>query len=97
MLQWKYPFPRLKVMHIHKKDRISKTTDEEIKDMGFKNVCDRCSRDFPTKRGLSIHKGRWCDDGKTKRSRLSSLADKAVKQKKRKLSANTCCSTTATA
>ena len=76
--------PKTKVMHIHKKDRVSKTTDAEISDMGFKNICDRCSRDFPTKRGLSIHRGRWCDGGKTKRSRLGSLADKAVKQKKRK-------------
>ena len=50
--------PKTKVMHIHKKDRVSKTTDAEISYMGLKNICDRCSRDFNTKRGLSIHQGR---------------------------------------
>ena len=48
------PILKTKVMHIHKKDRGAETTDTEISEMGFKNICDRCSRDFPTKKRL-IH------------------------------------------
>ena len=71
-------------MHVHKKDRVSKTKEDEIAEMGFKHVCPECARDFPTKRGLAVHQGRWCDGGKTIRSRTGSLADKAVQNKKRK-------------
>ena len=52
--------------------------------MGFKHICPECQRDFPTKRGLAIHIGRWCDGGKTVRSRKGSLADKKVQHEKRK-------------
>ena len=52
--------------------------------MGFTNICPECQRDFPSKRGLAIHKGRWCDGGKTVRSRKRSLADKAVQHNKSK-------------
>ena len=76
--------PKTKVMHVHRKVRVSETTDEEIASMGFKNVCPDCQRDFPTKRGLAIHQGRWCDGGKTVRSRRGSLADKTVQHMKRK-------------
>ena len=76
--------PKTKVMHVHKKDRVSKTKEEEISEMGFKHVCPDCARDFPTKRGLAVHQGRWCDGGRTIRSRTGSLADKAVQNKKRK-------------
>ncbi len=48
--------------------------------MGFKYIFPNCDRDFPTKRGLAIHQGRWCDGGKTKRS----LGDKKVHIEKRK-------------
>ena len=43
-----------------------------------------CQRDFPTKRGVAIHQGRWCDGGKTIRSRKVTLADKTVQHTKRK-------------
>ena len=76
--------PKTKVMHVHKKDRVYKTKEDEIAEMGFKHVCPECARDFPTKRGLAVHQGRWCDGGKTIRSRTGSLADKAVQNKKRK-------------
>ena len=76
--------PKTKVMHIHKKVRVSETTDEEIASMGFTNICSECQRDFPTKRGLAIHQGRWCDGGKTIRSRKGTLADKTVQHTKRK-------------
>ena len=76
--------PKTKVMHIHKQARVSDTTEEEIAALNFEHVCPNCSRDFPTKRGLAIHQGRWCDNGATFRSRKGSLADKAVKLSKRK-------------
>ena len=56
--------PKTKVMHIHKRVRVSETTDEEIASMGFTNICPECQREFPTKRGLAIHQGRWCDGGR---------------------------------
>lgn len=46
-------------------------------------------REFPTKRGMLIHKARWCDNGETVRSRKGSLADKAVQHSKRKEHENT--------
>ena len=71
-------------MHIHKRVRVSETTEEEISAMGFKHACPNCQKEFPTKRGMSIHLARWCDGGKTVRSRKGSLADKAVQHSKRK-------------
>ena len=50
------------------RDRVSKTKEEEITEMGFKHVCPDCARDFPTKRGLGVHQGRWCDGGRTIRN-----------------------------
>ena len=76
--------PKTKVMHVHKKARVSATTEEEIASLDFKHICPDCERDFPTKRGLSVHKGRWCDGGKTLRSRKGSLADKHVQTQKLK-------------
>ena len=71
-------------MHIHKRVRVSEKTDVEIASMGFEHICPECQRDFPTKLGLAIHIGRWCDGGKTVRSRKRSLADKKLQHKKRK-------------
>ena len=76
--------PKTKAMHIHKKCRVSSTVESEIKALKLKHVCSMCSRDFPTQRGLKIHQARWCDGGKTIRSRTGSLADKAVQLEKRK-------------
>ena len=76
--------PKTKAMHIHKKDRVSQTMEEEITNMGFQHSCPSCSRVFPTKRGMAVHQGRWCDGGNTIRSRKGSLADKLVQHKKRK-------------
>ena len=51
--------------------------------MKFAHKCVKCNRSFPTKRGLQEHKGRWCGRKKN-RSRVGSLADKAVQKEKRK-------------
>ena len=50
----------------------------------FEHTCPECQRDFPSKRCLAIHIGRWCDGKKTIRSRKVSLADKRVQYHKRK-------------
>lgn len=73
---------KTKAMHIHQKIKVSETTEEEIASMGFVHICPNCEREFPTKRGLAIHQGRWCDGGMTVRSRKGSLADKTVQKKK---------------
>ena len=71
-------------MYIYKKERVSDTTEEDIAYLGFKHICPECERDIPTKCSLSIHQGRWCDGGKTVRSRKGSLADESVQTQKRK-------------
>ena len=76
--------PKTKALHIHKKVRVTATTESEISALKLKHKCTSCGRDFPTSRGLSIHRARWCDGGLTLRSRKGSLADKMVKHAKRK-------------
>ena len=41
-------------------------------------------REFTKLRGLKMHMARWCDGGRTQRSRVGSLTDKAVKSSKRR-------------
>ena len=71
-----------KAMHIHPTTRVSGTKEEEV--VALKHVCDRCSRTFPTLRGLRIHVSRWCDGGQTQRSRRGSKAERAVKAGKKR-------------
>ena len=75
---------KTKDMHIHRRVRVSATTEAEITALQLKHKCTDCQREFPTARGLAIQRGRWCDGGKTARSRKGSLADKAVQLSKRK-------------
>ena len=63
---------------------MSGTKEEEVVALKLKHVCDRCSRTFPTLRGLRIHVSRWCDGGQTQRSRRGSKADRAVKAGKKR-------------
>ena len=71
-------------MHIHPTTRVSVTTETEVVALQLKHACARCSRTFPTQRGLRIHVSRWCDGGLTQRSRRGSLADKAAKTQKKR-------------
>ena len=73
-----------KAMHIHPTTRVRGTKEEEVVALKLKHVCDRCSRTFPTLRGLRIHVSRWCDGGQTQRSRRGSKADRAVKAVKKR-------------
>jgi hypothetical protein len=75
---------KTKAMHVHKKVPVSDTTEDEICNLNLKYKCPNCHKDYPTKRGLAVHQGRWCDGGATTRSRKGQLADKAVQLAKRK-------------
>ncbi|CAH1265118.1 Hypp3119 [Branchiostoma lanceolatum] len=78
--------PKTKAMHIHRKDRVSTTTEAEVAALNLKHKCPDCTRDFPTKRGLAIHRSRWClhhPSTANTRSRAGSLADKEVQRQKR--------------
>ena len=80
--------PKTKVQHIGKKPRVSQTTEADISNLPaeikFKFICELCEMSYPTKHGLSIHKGRWCKGSKTasKPSRKQTVADRIVKDKK---------------
>ena len=73
-----------KAMHIHRKKRVSSTTEAKVVARALAHKCEACSRTFPTQRGLKIHVARWCDGGVTQRSRRGSLADRAVQTAKRR-------------
>ena len=73
-----------KVMHIHKTTRTSVTTEADVARLNLVHKCESYARDFTKSRGLKIHMARWCDWGRTQRSRVGSLTDKAVKSSKRR-------------
>ena len=52
--------------------------------VNLSHKCESCAREFTKLRGLKIHMARWCDGGRTQRSRVGSLTDKAVKSSKRR-------------
>ena len=73
-----------KVMHIHRKTRVSSTTETEVESMRLAHKCDTFSRTFPTQRGLKIHAAHECDGGVTQHSGQGSLADRAAPTAKRR-------------
>ena len=52
--------------------------------LNLSHKCELCAREFPKLRGLKIHMANLCDGGRTQRSRVGSLTDKAVKSSKRR-------------
>ena len=72
-------------MQIEPLSEVTKTTEEDIKNLNLQYSCDVCERKFPTVRGVSIHKTRWCKGPGTagERSRTGQKADKLVKNQKR--------------
>ena len=73
-----------KVMHIHKTTRTSPTSEADVAKLNLVHKCESCTREFTKLRGLKMHMARWCDGGRTQRSRVGSLTDKAVKSSKRR-------------
>ena len=65
-------------MHVHRPMRVDAT-------LGLSHKCDSCGREFTKQRGLRVHMARWCDGGRTQRSRRGTLTDKAVKTAKRRV------------
>ena len=72
-------------MHVHKPMRVDTNTEADVATLGLSHTCDSCEREFTKQRGLRVHMARWCDDGRTQRSRLGTLTDKAVKTAKRRV------------
>ena len=73
-----------KAMHIHRTTRTSVTIEADVPELNPVHRCDSSAREFTKQRDLKIHMARWCDGGRTQRSRLGSLTDKAVKTTKRR-------------
>ena len=73
---------KTKAMHIMKKERVTTTTTQDVKEMNFQHPCPNCGREFPTAHGMKIHMARWCTGDPEERSRKGTLADKKVKKMK---------------
>ena len=73
-----------KVMNIHKTTRTSATTEADVAKLNLVHKCESYTREFTKLRGLKMHMALWCDGGRTQRSRVGSLTDKAVKSNKRR-------------
>ena len=74
-------------MPIRRFEKVSETVEEEVVALKLKFKCPKCSRPFPTQKGMNIHRARWCKPRGRPRSRKGTLADKAVQLKKRKAQA----------
>ena len=74
-----------KAMHVPRPMRVDATTEADVATLGLSHKCDSCGREFTKQRGLRVHMARWCDGGRTQRSRLGTLTDKAVKTAKRRV------------
>ena len=70
-------------MHVHRTRHVEATTEEYVGALTLAHKCESCGSEFTKQRGLKIHMARWCDGGRTQRSRRGSLTDTAVKTAKR--------------
>ena len=59
-------------------------TTEDVAKLNLAYQCESFGREFTKLRGLNIHMALWCDGGRTQRSRVGSLTDKAVNSSKRR-------------
>ena len=71
-----------KAMHVHRTRHVEATTEEYVAALTLAHKCESCGREFTKQRGLKIHMARWCDGGRTQRSRRGSLTGTAVKTAK---------------
>ena len=72
-----------KAMHVHRTSRVDATMVEDVAALCLVHKRESCRHEFTKQRGLKIHMARWCDGGRTQRSRRGSLTDAAVKTAKR--------------
>ena len=56
-----------KAMHIHKKTRVSATTEADVASLNLLHKCSACAREFTKQSGLRTHMAWWCDGGLTQR------------------------------
>ena len=79
--------PKTMAQHVMHNPPVSNTTEEDIDhfNLEFQFKCDKCDMSYPTKHGLSLHKGRWCKKRKNakKPSRKGTVADRIVQKKKK--------------
>ena len=68
-----------KAMHIMKKERVTATNTQDVKEMNFQHPCPNCGREFPTAHGMKIHLAQWRTGDPEERSRKGTLADTKVK------------------
>ena len=78
--------PKTKVQHIRPRPRVSETTENDVTSLPaekqFQHKCDACEMTYPTRHGLSVHKGRWCKRNKRakKPSRKGTVCDRIIKR-----------------
>ena len=75
---------KTKCMPVRTYEPVTATTEAEVIALKLQHKCPDCDRTFPTERGMNVHRSRWCDPDGPVRSRIGSLADKAVQLVKRK-------------
>ena len=73
---------KTKTMHIMKKEQVTVTTTQDVKEMNFQHPCPNCGREFPTAHGMKIHLAQWRTGDPEERSRKGTLADTKVKRVK---------------
>ena len=55
--------PKSKGMHVHTRERLPVSTEEEVEALDLPHSCPECKMTFPTRRGLAVHRARWCRPG----------------------------------
>ena len=60
----KISIAKTRVQHIRARPKVSDTTEDDVLSLPpekcFKFECDKCGMTYPSKHGLSVHKGRFC-------------------------------------
>ena len=79
--------PKSTGMRVHVQERLPMSKEVDVNALDLPHSCPECERSFRTRRGLAVHRARWCRPGQRPASRRGQLADQAVKLVKRQASA----------